>query len=101
MTLRLLLLSACLVTSPAIAQTSAAARINPAAMTAAQIKAHNATVDRKHASYIRCRSADEIGSLVKKIRTCRTNAQWAGSFLVGNQDARDTVDAMSRAPMNQ
>jgi len=69
-------------------------------MTSTEIKAHNKTLAATDANYIRCRRQAEIGSLVRKSRTCKTNADWSSSFATGNQDARETIDAMSRAPIN-
>src|SRR3712207_4471367 len=65
-------------------------------MTPTEIKAHNEKLTSKDASYVRCRKDVQIGSLMKKLRVCKTNAEWATSFKNGNQNARDTQDAMSR-----
>ena len=64
-------------------------------MSVAEIRANNATLERSHPYYIRCQSRDETGSLAKKIRSCRTNRQWAQAFVIGNQNARDTYEAMT------
>ena len=50
--------------------------------------------------YIKCRKIEEIGSWVKKARVCRTNEQWKQAWAQGNQNARDTAEAMTRAPVN-
>lgn len=69
-------------------------------MTPTEIREHNKALSSKDANYIRCRKFDEIGSLVRKARVCKTNAQWTTSFKDGNQNTRDTIDAMNRAPIN-
>lgn len=69
-------------------------------MTSKEIAAFNEGLDSKHPYFIRCRRLEETGSLVRKARVCRTNEQWAQSFAQGNQNARDTVEAMTRAPVN-
>lgn len=72
----------------------------PSTMTSKEIAAFNDGLDRAHPFYIKCRRIDEIGSLVKKARVCRTNQDWVQADKVGNQNARDTVEAMTRAPVN-
>ena len=64
-------------------------------MSPSEIRASNAKLTRDHPYYIRCQSRDETGSLAKKIRSCRTNLQWRLAFERGNQNARDTYDAMT------
>lgn len=61
-------------------------------MTNAEIKAYNEGLAPTHASYIKCRKIEEIGSLVKKARVCHTNDEWKKLWVQGNQDSRDTVD---------
>lgn len=79
---------------------AAIAEPNPRAMTPKQIRAFNATVPRDHPYYIRCVSKPETGSLVKKITSCRTNEQWAKADAIGNQNARDTYEAMTSKATN-
>lgn len=69
-------------------------------MTPTEIKAFNEGLQSSHPYYIKCRKTDVIGSLVKKLRVCRTNQEWAVASDKGNQNARDTVEAMARAPIN-
>ncbi len=69
-------------------------------MSPSEIRANNALLARNHPYYIRCQAHDETGSLVKKVRSCRTNHQWAEAWNVGNQNARDTIDAMSNKSTN-
>lgn len=83
-------------------QTAAAgadlAVIDPAKMTGAQIKAHNAALDRKDPNYIRCERSTAPNSLIANVRICRTNAQWTIARRTGEQNARDTVEAMRSRP---
>ena len=64
----------------------------PVVMTAAEIRAYNASLTREDPAYIRCVRTGETGSLVKKRTSCRTNAEWRRVYDIGNQDARDTID---------
>lgn len=64
-------------------------------MTNAEIKAYNEGLAPTHASYIKCRKIEEVGSLVKKARVCHTNEQRKQLWVQGNQDSRDTMDTMS------
>ena len=48
----------------------------PSQMTSSEIKAFNEGLDSDDPQYIRCRKIEETGSLVKKVRTCKTNEQW-------------------------
>ena len=72
----------------------------PSTMTSKEIAAFNTGLDRGHPQYIRCRKEEVIGSLARKLRVCRTNAEWAKYADIGNQNARDTVESMARAPVN-
>lgn len=67
----------------------------PSAMTSKEIAAYNEGLDTNHPYFIRCRKILETGSLVKKARICRTNEGWKQAFAVGNQNSRDTVEAMT------
>ncbi len=64
-------------------------------MAPAEIRANNARLARNHPNYIRCQAREETGSLAKQIRSCRTNQQWRRAFDQGNQNARDTYEAMT------
>ena len=64
-------------------------------MTGTEIKAYNVGLAPTHPDFIKCRKIEEIGSLVKKARVCHTNEQWKQLWVQGNQDSRDTMDAMS------
>jgi hypothetical protein len=72
--------------------------LDPAKMTSAEIKAHNAALDRKDPNYIRCERRTAPNSLIASIRICRTNAQWTIAARTGEQNARDTVEAMRSRP---
>ena len=72
----------------------------PSLMTPTEIKAYNEGLSVNHPLYIKCRKSLEIGSLVKKNRVCHTNQDWKDVIAKGNQDARDTAEAMTRAPVN-
>lgn len=72
----------------------------PSTMTPTEIKAYNEGLAATHPYYIKCRKTLEIGSLVKKNRVCHTNEQWKAVWAKENQDARDTTEAMTRAPVN-
>lgn len=67
----------------------------PSLMTSTEIKAYNEGLAMTHPYYIKCRKIEEIGSLVKKARVCRTNEQWKQAWVQGNQNARDTTEAMT------
>lgn len=79
---------------------AAATGAAPSSMTSASIAEHNASLDPRDPAFIRCRRIALSGSLVKKARVCKTNADWAKSWQLGNQDARDTYDAMNRGSSN-
>lgn len=58
------------------------------AMTPQQIRAYNTALSRDHPAYIRCERQLETGSLVRKTRLCRTNAEWRRVGDIGNDTAR-------------
>lgn len=74
--------------------------VAPSAMTNASIAQHNAALTPADPAFIKCRRIAIAGSLVKKARVCKTNAEWKKAWQVGNQDARDTFDAMNRGSSN-
>lgn len=80
---------------------ASAVDFDPRRMKPAEIRAHNAALDRKDPNYIRCVVQEETGSLVRKNVSCRTNKQWAMSFKDNNQNARDTYDSMVGKAVNQ
>ena len=92
-----------LAAAPATAETENRRALDkaPSAMTNAEIKAYNEGLAMTHPDYIKCRKIAEIGSWVKKARVCRTNEQWKQSWAQGNQNARDTAEAMVGKGLNQ
>ncbi len=72
----------------------------PSEMTPTEIKVYNADIEASHPYYIKCRKTEVMGSLVKKLRVCRTNEQWKEASAKGNENAADTLEAMRRAPIN-
>jgi hypothetical protein len=66
-------------------------------MSPSEVKAHNAGLESSDPNYIKCRKADVMGSLVKKQRICRTNAQWKEASTLGNEGTRDMVEGMARS----
>jgi hypothetical protein len=84
--------------APAPAAVVAIAEIaepDPKKMSQSEIRAHNAKLPRDHPYYIRCVRREEIGSLVKRNLSCRTNQQWAASEDSANAEARAIGDAMA------
>ncbi|MGE8142363.1 hypothetical protein ACQKOE_10345 [Novosphingobium sp. NPDC080210] len=73
---------------------------NPKQMSQKQIREFNSKVPRNHPFYIRCVESGEIGSLVKKTYSCRTNRQWKAADEIGNQNARDTYEEMTSKSWN-
>ncbi len=86
--------------APAAVAETVIAEPNPKIMDKKQIREFNAKVPRNHPYYIRCVASDEVGSLVKKSYSCRTNQQWRMADEKGNQNARDTMDQMASKPTN-
>jgi hypothetical protein len=65
----------------------------PSAMTPTEIKAYNNGLAQTHPYYIKCRKTLELGSLVKKVRTCYTNDKWKEVIANSSQNARATAEA--------
>lgn len=72
----------------------------PSTMTGAEIDVHNEGRGATDADYIRCRRMDVPGSLVKKLRVCKTNTEWRQYSDKGNQDARDSMAWIERGFSN-
>lgn len=68
---------------------------SPKAMSQKEIREFNAKLPKNHPFYIRCVKSDETGSIAKKLYSCRTNRQWVRDDTTGNQNARDTMEAMT------
>ena len=73
----------------------------PSLMTPTEIRAYNDGLDFKHPYYIRCRKDPVVGSLVRKLRVCRTNEEWKRLAAQGENNGREILDEMSHAPVNQ
>ena len=41
-----------------------------------------------------------VGSLVRKLRVCRTNAEWKRFAEMGNDNGREVLDDVIRAPVS-
>lgn len=67
----------------------------PSTMTSTEITVHNQGLPMTHPYFVKCRKTEVVGSLVKKLRVCHTNEQWAEVWRQGNQNSRDTMDAYS------
>jgi len=68
----------------------------PSDMSGAEIDAYNEGRMASDPDYIRCRRIEQVGSLVKKLRVCNTNAEWKRIVDKGNQDARDSMETLAR-----
>jgi predicted component of type VI protein secretion system len=68
---------------------------DPKKMSQAEIRAHNSKLPRDHPYYIRCVKREDIGSLVKRNFSCRTNRQWAAAEDSANAEARAIADEMA------
>ena len=58
-----------------------------------------APMDRNDPNAVRCKRVAVTGSLVRKERTCRTNAEWKKISEQQNRDADDLI-TRNRAGMN-
>ncbi|MBA4751648.1 MAG: hypothetical protein H2055_05410 [Sphingopyxis sp.] len=96
------LVAAALLAAPAFAAEADRAPPSkpPSAMTPTEIKAYNEGLPQTHPYYIKCRKMLEIGSLVKKNRTCYTNEKWKQVIANSSQNARDTTEAFVSAGGN-
>ncbi|MDP3675956.1 MAG: hypothetical protein Q8R44_12825 [Novosphingobium sp.] len=68
----------------------------PLIISSSDVRAHNANLKPNDPEYIRCVKTVVIGSLVKKRAACRTNASWQRVEELGNRNARNFVDDMSK-----
>jgi hypothetical protein len=53
----------------------------------AAIADDEAKVDKSAPDYVKCRRLDITGSLAKKVRVCKTNAEWSRLAQKGSADA--------------
>jgi hypothetical protein len=99
----LLLVLSAILTSPALAMSDQKLPPDraPSLMTSKEIRAYNAGLDMAHPYYIRCRKDAVVGSLVRKLRVCRTNEEWKRFAAQGENNGREILDEMSHAPINQ
>ena len=72
----------------------------PSLMTSTEIRAYNEGLEVAHPYYIRCRKDAVVGSLVRKLRVCRTNEDWKRFSEAGNDNGREILDDMTRAPVS-
>jgi hypothetical protein len=92
------LLAAALLLSTATAETppppvDPATITGPIRMKPSEIRAYNANLTPDHPNFIRCTVEVATGTLAKKVRTCRTNQDWARLGADGNDKARSLVDS--------
>src|SRR5688572_30730749 len=72
----------------------------PSLMTSTEIRAYNDGLDAKHPYFIKCRKDPVVGSLVRKLRVCRTNEQWKQFAAMGNDNAREIMGDVTTAPVS-
>jgi hypothetical protein len=72
----------------------------PSLMTPTEIRAFNEGLDPAHPYYIRCRKDPVVGSLVRKLRVCRTNEEWKRFAAMGNDSGREVLEDASKAPVS-
>lgn len=65
----------------------------------AQTAQPEAKLDKNDPAAVRCRRLDVTGSLVRKARVCKTNAEWRAISEQQNRDADDLI-TRNRAGMN-
>lgn len=73
--------------------------VAPAVHAETSPSAKDQIVDRGDPNYVRCKKVGQIGSLVKKERVCKTNAEWAQIAEHMQRDADDLI-TRSRAGMD-
>ena len=97
------LIAAMLITLAGTSGTTAAGGVqepNPRTMSQGEIRAFNASLDKGHKYFIRCKRSTATGSFVKRDVSCRTNEQWAKADARGNQEARDIGEEMQSKSWN-
>lgn len=95
-----ILLTAAVAAAEPPPQPSAPPAMDPRQMNAQEIRAHNANLQSGDPNYIRCERTTEIGSLIARHRSCRTNAQWAAADEIGNANGREVQEAMRSKSWN-
>lgn len=73
---------------------------NPKAMSQSEIRTFNASLEKGHKYYIRCKKDTATGSMIQRQFSCRTNQQWAAADVRGNQEARDIGEEMQSKSWN-
>ena len=72
----------------------------PSLMTPTEIRAYNDGLDPAHPYYIRCKKDPVVGSLVRKLRVCRTNEQWKQFLAAADVNSREIMDDMTRGSVS-
>lgn len=72
----------------------------PSQMTSSEIRTYNEGLDSKHPYFIRCKRDPVVGSLVRKLRVCRTNYEWKRFAEMGNDSGREILGDVGSAPIN-
>lgn len=90
-----MLFSAILLFTATAAVESTMPEPNPSEMTAAEIRAHNKTLDRTAPYYIKCVREADTGSLVARKPVCKTNERWALLERRGRADAEQMATDMT------
>ncbi len=90
-----MLFSAILLFTAAAAVESTMPEPNPSEMTAAEIRAHNKTLDRTAPYYIKCVREADTGSLLARKPVCKTNERWALLERRGRADAEQMATDMT------
>jgi hypothetical protein len=90
------------IASPAVAdiETKLPPDRPPSLMTSTEIRHYNQGLDSAHPYYIRCRKDPVVGSLVRKLRVCRTNYEWKRFAEQGNDTGREILGDVSAAPVS-
>lgn len=68
---------------------------DPTLMSQTEIRNFNKGRNATDPDFIRCIRREETGSLVRRSFTCHTVSQWAAMDRQGNQNARETFEAMT------
>ena len=72
----------------------------PSLRTSREIGAYNEGLEKTHPYFIKCRRDAVVGSLARKLRVCRTNAEWKRFAEQGNDNSREVMDDVTRAPVS-
>lgn len=72
----------------------------PIKMKSSEIRKYNEGLASDHPNYIRCIEESVTGSLARRVKTCRTNEEWARVNAQGNDEARSLVEPTQRGFTN-